>query len=121
MTFNEYQELTSTTAIYRQRIAEIADENATAAGCLGLSYVALGLGEVGELQGKIKKIIRDNYGMVSDAHRYDLKKELGDVLWYCSQMASELGITLDDVAEENLRKLFSRKERGVLTGSGDDR
>jgi len=48
-------------------------------------------------------------------------KELGDVLWYVAQLASELGLDLDRVAEANLEKLLSRQRRGVLSGSGDDR
>jgi NTP pyrophosphatase (non-canonical NTP hydrolase) len=50
-----------------------------------------------------------------------MSKELGDVLWYVAQLASELELELDDVASENLQKLFSRQRRGVLSGSGDNR
>lgn len=88
---------------------------------LGIYYTALGLcSEAGEVAGKIKKALRDsggNYSLIKD----DIKKELGDVLWYCATLADEFGISLDEVAEYNIEKLASRKERGVIQGSGDDR
>lgn len=68
---------------------------------------------------KIKKIMRDYDGVVTDEFRADIKKELSDVLWYIAALASELD--LDEVAEANIKKLYSRKERGTLHGSGDDR
>jgi NTP pyrophosphatase (non-canonical NTP hydrolase) len=88
---------------------------------LNIAYVSLGLGEVGELQGKVKKIIRDSGGVVTIETRKAISKELGDVLWYVSECCNNFGISMDDVAKENLSKLKSRKERGVLEGSGDDR
>ena len=87
-----------------------------------LAYPALGLaGEAGEVADHAKKAIRDDGGVVSDERRAAMGKELGDVLWYVAQVASELGLDLDEVAEGNLAKLLSRQERGVLSGSGDDR
>ncbi|MFZ1926751.1 MAG: nucleoside triphosphate pyrophosphohydrolase family protein [Solirubrobacteraceae bacterium] len=87
-----------------------------------LAYPALGLaGEAGEVAEHAKKAIRDDAGKVSDERRAAMSKELGDVLWYVAQLASELDISLDDIAKQNLEKLFSRQERGVLSGSGDDR
>ena len=65
--------------------------------------------------------IRDDGGTVGDARRAAMAKELGDVLWYLSQLASELGLELDAIAAENLEKLLSRQRRGVLSGAGDDR
>jgi NTP pyrophosphatase (non-canonical NTP hydrolase) len=50
-----------------------------------------------------------------------MAKELGDVLWYVAQLASELGLELDEIAQTNLDKLLSRQRRGVLSGDGDDR
>jgi NTP pyrophosphatase (non-canonical NTP hydrolase) len=83
----------------------------------GLYYIAMGLaGEAGEVANKIKKHIRDgvlDFDKVAD--------ELGDVLWYVSQMASELGYDLNTVAEGNIKKLYSRLERGVVQGEGDSR
>jgi NTP pyrophosphatase (non-canonical NTP hydrolase) len=87
-----------------------------------LSYPALGLvGEAGEVAEHAKKAIRDDGGAVTDERRAMLSRELGDVLWYVSQLASELGLELDLIARENLEKLFSRQSRGVLSGSGDYR
>lgn len=68
-----------------------------------------------------KKAIRDEDGTVSDERKAAMSKELGDVLWYVAQLATELGLDLDRIAEENLDKLLSRQRRGVLSGSGDDR
>lgn len=88
---------------------------------LALTYVALGLGEAGEVQGKVKKILRDDDGVITDEKREAILDELGDVLWYVTRMADELGESLADVAERNLIKLFGRLERGTLGGSGDNR
>ena len=85
-------------------------------------YPTLGLtNEAGELAGKIKKIFRDHDGEISDADREALKYELGDVLWYLTQICTELDLTLEEVAEANLTKLFSRLERGKIGGDGDHR
>ena len=70
---------------------------------------------------KVKKLIRDDAGVLSDERRAALAGELGDVLWYVAQVATEAGLDLEDVAQANLDKLASRAERGVLSGSGDDR
>ena len=87
-----------------------------------LTYPALGLaGEAGEVAEHAKKTIRDDEGKVSEERRAAMSKELGDVLWYVAQLATELGLDLDEIAGKNLEKLFSRQERGVLSGSGDDR
>jgi NTP pyrophosphatase (non-canonical NTP hydrolase) len=103
MTFNEYQEKASKTAIYSEQFK--------------LIYPALGLaGEAGEVAEKVKKLIRDGTLQVED-----LKKELGDVLWYVSALASDLQINLDDVANTNIEKLQSRQARGVIGGNGDNR
>ncbi len=85
-------------------------------------YPTLGLAnEAGEVAGKIKKIFRDKQGRITDEDREALKHELGDVLWYLSQICTELDLTLEQVAEANLEKLFSRLERGQIRGSGDNR
>jgi NTP pyrophosphatase (non-canonical NTP hydrolase) len=88
-----------------------------------LEYLALGLtSEAGEVAGKVKKLIRDG----EDREGFELKKiaiaqEIGDVLWYCAMMAREVGVPLNTIMRENLEKLHSRKARGTLQGSGDDR
>ena len=68
-----------------------------------------------------KKVIRDDGGLVTAERREAMAKELGDVLWYVSQVASELGLELEEIAQQNLSKLLSRQRRGVLSGSGDER
>lgn len=70
---------------------------------------------------KIKKVLRDKGGIIDDTTREEIKKELGDVLWYISQIATELGLELKEVADSNLQKLLSRLERGKISGSGDNR
>lgn len=88
----------------------------------GLAYVSLGLAsEAGEIAGKVKKIHRDADGEISEEARLALADELGDVLWYLAQMASELGESLAEIARRNLDKLQDRATRGVLGGSGDTR
>lgn len=85
-------------------------------------YPTLGLtNEAGEVAGKIKKIFRDKGGQITPEDREALKQELGDVLWYLTQICTELGLTLEEVAEANLTKLFSRQARGTLYGNGDTR
>jgi len=109
MEFNEYQKKARKTAIYSG-----AGKN--------FIYPVLGLcGESGEVAEKIKKIIRDGNGVVTDEQRRELEKELGDVLWYIANLGVELGLEMDDIASKNIAKLESRQERGVLHGSGDNR
>lgn len=85
-------------------------------------YPTLGLvNEAGEVAGKIKKIFRDKSGEITDDDREALKGELGDVLWYLTQICTNLDLTLEEVAEANLDKLFSRLERGKIQGDGDHR
>ncbi len=88
----------------------------------GVIYPTLGLtNEAGEVAGKIKKIFRDKEGLIGEADRAALTSELGDVLWYLSQVATELGLSLDEIAEHNIHKLLDRLERGKIQGDGDDR
>ncbi len=109
MEFNEYQQKSRQTAVY-----PIIGQ--------GFVYPALGLaGESGEVVEKIKKIFRDQQGMVGDEQRQAVAKELGDVLWYLAQLATELDLELNQVAQDNLTKLLSRQQRGQLHGSGDER
>src|SRR6266567_632298 len=85
-------------------------------------YPTLGLvNEAGEVAGKIKKIFRDKGGTFGDADRAALQAELGDVLWYLAQVATELDLSLQDIANANLTKLFDRLERGKIQGDGDNR
>lgn len=122
MTFNEYHAMAATTAIYMQKVMEQnPNMSPETLKILGISYAALGLGEAGEVQGKVKKIIRDAGGTISEETKKEIGKELGDILWYISAMCRELGISLDDIATDNIEKLYSRQQRGVLSGNGDNR
>ena len=105
----DYQTAALHTAVYPNQGANFA-------------YPALGLaGESGEVADKLKKVIRDNDGVLTDSVRDAVAKELGDVLWYVAVLAHELGYDLNTIAKNNIDKLASRMERGVLTGSGDNR
>ena len=85
-------------------------------------YPTLGLAnEAGEVAGKIKKVFRDKGGVIGEAEREALQSELGDVLWYLAQTCTELELSLDEVAEHNIEKLYSRLERGKIGGEGDVR
>lgn len=108
MELSEYQRMSRRTAQYPREA--------------WLSYPALGLaGEAGEVAEHAKKAIRDDGGLISEERRGAMAKELGDVLWYVAQLASELDLDLEDIAQANLEKLLSRQRRGVLSGSGDER
>lgn len=110
MHLNEYQIKATTTAIYPR-------ENN-----MGIIYCGLKLaGEAGEVAEKIGKVIRDKDGLFDNEAKESLSKELGDVLWYVSQLAKELQKPLENIAWDNLKKLQDRQERGKLQGSGDER
>jgi NTP pyrophosphatase (non-canonical NTP hydrolase) len=109
MLLDEYQKKAAETAMYPEQGKNMV-------------YTALGLAsEAGEVAGKVKKIIRDEGGIISDNSRVAIAKELGDVLWYAAQCATELNLTLSEVAKENITKLQGRLERGTIRGAGDDR
>jgi NTP pyrophosphatase (non-canonical NTP hydrolase) len=109
MLLSAYQRLSRRTATYPG-----AGEN--------IVYPTLGLaGEAGEVAEKVKKLLRDDGGVLSEERRAALSAELGDVLWYVAQVATEAGLELEEIAQANLDKLISRQERGVLSGSGDQR
>ena len=108
LSFSDYQTQASKTAIYND-----ADY---------IVYPALGLvSEAGEVAGKVKKVLRDNNGQFLPEHREAISKEVGDVLWYIAALCTDLGVDMAAVAQENLNKLNSRLQRGVLGGSGDER
>lgn len=109
--FEEYQAETDATAIYDR--SDVIRE---------LSYLSLGLnGEAGEVADKVKKVIRDDGGNLSAEHKDALAKELGDVLWYLTQLSRAIGTSLEAVAVMNIKKLAERKKGNTLRGSGDDR
>jgi NTP pyrophosphatase (non-canonical NTP hydrolase) len=111
MDFNYYQTEAAKTAIY--------PGGGTASGFM---YVTLGLlSEAGEVAGAAKRILRDDGGEMTEERRKQLIMEVSDCVWYISQICTELGVTFQEVAHRNLVKLNSRKERGTLGGSGDNR
>jgi NTP pyrophosphatase (non-canonical NTP hydrolase) len=90
-------------------------------GC-GLLYVTLGLnGEAGEVAENVKKMLRDDGGNLTDERHEALVNELGDVLWYVSELSTVLGVNLAEVATKNITKLRDRRERNVIRGEGDTR
>ena len=85
-------------------------------------YPTLGLvGEAGEVAEKVKKVIRDKNGIFDEESKKGIKKELGDVLWYISNLCNEFNFELEEVALQNLEKLKLRATKGTISGSGDDR
>ena len=109
MDFSEYQQLARRTAVYPNRGTNLA-------------YPALGLnGETGEVAEIIKKLYRDQAGVLDENTRYQLAKELGDVLWYVAALCAEADLDMQAVAENNVKKLADRQARDMLHGSGDDR
>lgn len=117
MNLKEYQTIIDKTAVYPKEI--------------GLAYCAMGLtGEAGEVADKIKKLYRDQeidavsadqYADIIQANKNSISKELGDVLWYVTAMANELGLSLEEIMEANYNKLIKRRETNTLHGSGDNR
>lgn len=109
MNFAEYQEKAKQTAKY-----PVIGH--------GVIYPTLGLtNEAGEVAGKIKKIFRDKEGLIGESELAALKSELGDVLWYLAQVSTELGLSLDEIADNNIAKLIDRQRRGKIQGDGDNR
>ena len=115
ITFEEYDE-----ALERESLIVYPDAGKQTMPAI--TYCVLGLcGESGEVAEKIKKILRDNGGEITDEMRMALAKEMGDVLWYWTRLCSEMGLSPSQVAEINITKLVSRRDRGAFGGSGDER
>ena len=112
-TLNEFQQWTATTDIYPSLNL----------GCIeDLKTLALGLcEEAGEYAGKLKKVVRDDGGILSEEKRVAAGRELGDAFWYLTRSAARLGFTLEEIVDLLQLKLNSRMERGKLGGSGDNR
>lgn len=110
MTFDEYQKQALTTAI--PNADPLMDKTIWAMGVAG---------EAGEVIEKWKKIVAYKDGEISDEDRRELGKELADVVWYIAVLADRLGLSFDDIMQQNLAKLLDRKQRGVQKGAGDNR
>ena len=114
LTFNDYQKQAITTDKFGGGRHDASDP-AFMAKVLGLC------GEAGEVAEKFKKIIRDKDGKLDAEDKVEIAKELGDVLWYNAIIANYLDIEFADIAQANLKTLASRKNRGKISGSGDNR
>lgn len=113
--FNDYQVHANETAVYREAVTGPVIQ----VGTVRLCYVALGLaGEAGEVANKVKKIIRDHGAVVSPEARAKIADELGDVLWYLSQVCTEIDVTLAEVAKNGIVKAKARRAAGKNQGSG---
>lgn len=108
MTLKNYQDLAVETAVYG------SGEK--------IMYPTLGLAnEVGEVLGKVKKVLRDNNGEFTEELSLAIGDEIGDVLWYAAALARDLNLSLEEIAERNIEKLRDRQARNVIHGSGDNR
>lgn len=108
ITFMDYQSRTHATAVYPKDIS--------------LLYLTLGLaGEAGEVANKIKKIYRDADGIVHSERKKDLANEIGDCLWYLSELCNVLNLDFGEVAKDNILKLRRRYEQGTIKGEGENR
>jgi NTP pyrophosphatase (non-canonical NTP hydrolase) len=110
MDFKEYQKLAHRTSMNPM------------VGGINYVYPTLGLaGEAGEFSNKVKKIFRDDKGVLTDARKEDIKHELGDMLWYIAEICTCMDIDFNEIAEAKIKMLASRLERKKITGSGDNR
>lgn len=110
MDLDEYQDQAEETAIFPDELPEFVE--------VGQVYTVLGqAGESGEIEEKLKKAIRED----DPEYIEEMRAEVGDVLWYLSQVCEEFDWSLEEIAQDNLDKLQDRQERGQLTGKGDDR
>ncbi len=110
MTLNDYQKEALVTAVW-------SGDNLK-----DLAHWVLGVtGEAGEVAEKVKKIIRDNNGELSEEAKAELMKELGDVMWYLAVLAEHIGYSFEEVGKANIAKLRDRQSRDKIHGSGDNR
>lgn len=130
LTFDQYQERAIVVKLYDANIDKFIaslnipeeQDRQRLKRFLCYIYATLGLlGEAGEVAEKLKKILRDGNFEIGEAEKQTLLSELGDVQWYVADSADELGSSAAEVAQMNIDKLKSRRERGVLQGSGDNR
>ena len=113
MDLDEYQDKATASAVY---------PGSGTGSTVAVTYCGLGLtGKSGETAEKIKKVLRDDNGKISEETKERIARELGDVMWYAASLAKELGYKLSDIARINLEKIADRRSRGALHGSGDDR
>ena len=124
MNINVYQEGARRTAIYPGKVVEYTEDGYPTTNDYFPPFIYCTLklnGEAGEIAEFVGKAHRDGYSLVSKEAKLRLAKELGDILWYIANMATDLGFDLSEIAQLNLDKLADRKARGVIGGSGDER
>lgn len=113
MTFDEYQKQALTTAYTDPKYKDtLMDKTIWAMGVAG---------EAGEVVEKWKKMVAYNKGDINTEFLEDMKKELGDVVWYIAVLANSLGISFEEIMQLNVKKLQDRKRRDVIKGKGDNR
>jgi NTP pyrophosphatase (non-canonical NTP hydrolase) len=113
MTFDEYQKQALKTAYIDPAHKDtLMDKTIWAMGVAG---------EAGEVVEKWKKMVAYNKGEITDEFIADMKKELGDIVWYVAVLANSLGLSFEEVIELNVKKLQDRQKRNVIRGVGDNR
>ena len=111
MDFDEYQKEAAKTGFY-----DTDDKTYV------MMYLCLGIaGESGEVIEKIKKVIRNDAGELSEEKRKAIGGEIGDVLWYLAELSRTLGLSFNDIAKANIEKCADRAKRGVIKSEGDTR
>lgn len=114
MDFKEYNKQSSKSLFYPRSVTKKVS--------IAPLYLALGInGEAGEVGEKVKKVYRDKGGVFDEESILEIKKEVGDVLWYLNRLSEELKFTLESASELNILKLEDRIKRELLRGSGDNR
>lgn len=113
LTLNAYQRISSITSNWDPITGIMFDMPKGVYPSLGLN------GEAGEVADKVKKLYRDKPDY--DLAIKDIAKELGDTLWYLSEVARHFGFTLQEIAQMNIKKLADRRARNVIHGAGDNR
>ena len=128
MDFKAYQKIAHETAIYPTDItlnietSPYKNESCKFNFDLRWIYPALGLSaETGELMNVLKKVIRDDNGELTTEKLIKIMDELGDILWYVAETATQLNLDLDVIALRNTAKLSERARQNKIKGSGDKR
>jgi NTP pyrophosphatase (non-canonical NTP hydrolase) len=124
VSLREYADMVSGAAVYREAVektlADLSREDLTK--LLKIFYATTGLaGEAGEVANKVKKILRDNGGVVDDNVRERVLGELGGVAWYLNAASEEFGLRIEDVLNYNYEQITGRQARGTIHGDGDNR
>lgn len=124
LSIEEYEDMVLGAAIYKDAVDDFVDTAKLddIAKLFRVFYATTGLaGEAGEVANKVKKILRDNRGVIDDEVRQKVLGELGGVAWYLAAVSAEFGLSMTDVLEFNFNQIKDRQERNVLQGDGDDR